>query len=78
MSENNKVYVGCCMVVLSPDGTKTLISKRKKSKPKQIYCWWWVWKVVTQGALNWNQLVYELNGWHQLGKDIIAAKEKVC
>jgi len=30
MAENHKVYVGCCMVVLSPDGTKTLVAKRKK------------------------------------------------
>lgn len=30
MSENHKVYVGCCMIILSPDGTKTLVAKRKK------------------------------------------------
>ncbi len=28
--EDHKVYVGCCMVVLSPDGTKVLVAKRKK------------------------------------------------
>jgi ADP-ribose pyrophosphatase YjhB (NUDIX family) len=30
MPEDNKVYVGCCMLVLNPNKTKVLIGKRKK------------------------------------------------
>ena len=30
MSENHKVYIGCGMVILNPDKTKVLISRRKK------------------------------------------------
>jgi 8-oxo-dGTP diphosphatase len=30
MSDNHRVFVGCCMVILNPSGTKALISRRKK------------------------------------------------
>lgn len=30
MSEVHKVYVGCCMIILNPDGDKVLIAQRKK------------------------------------------------
>ena len=30
---------------------------------------------MTQVGQNWNQIVGEMSQWHQLGKDIIKAKE---
>ena len=31
--------------------------------------------LMTQVGLNWNQLVYELQGWHQFGQDAEEAQK---